>query len=1174
LIFVWLAVECPVRLLFQPVEEPKSPKSRRPRRKVFLAVLAGLLVAAYFLHGLLLERIVRSSLKSFGESHGLVVEADKIKARMGSPVVIERLRIRAEDAATSRTAAQIERMEFAMNWPTAMFGKNARLVRLAALEDARLVLDLRSGIEPKETAPMLRMDDSSKKRQAKTRLWFFPIKVELSGIEAEVISDEGAFSISNINADFNEAAPGQFSASNMEIRFGGVRQVFAAQKGSTAWKNGEAFLADMTLRNGMTIENLSVQLARPGGVGVDANAAIFGGFLRGGAFFGEWRGEPGVDAAVWASGFNFAEVAKFLGLEKSAGGSLREGRFTFRGNPDRPLDAESSLRISAENFRWGERGWETLEAGVSLINRRLSLGELQLKQKENFVSANGEIALGGDWKDVAASPFLLNVSASIQEMSSLGELFGPPFDELVGRMSFSAALNGRSRKVDGFLAVETSGMEIRGRKIESGKLDVLFARGEAKVERLEVWSQGDYLRGQGEVAMESPHTYSGQLQGRVKDLSGYAWLPDNPLPITEGGTQFRWSGDGTRQAHSGAFNVSVNQLVTDWSPEGITGRFSGTYSPGNIYFGGFELEKGPATIHLKATLAESGVRLDDFTFLQSKKELASGEFFLPVDPYKLAQGGGLAGSILPDKFVHARLETRGDIAVRELVALFGHQAPLRGLVRGGLTVSGKPSALEIAGGLQGRGMQFEGSTAPPMDVRLDASASAGIARVNGALTPKGFPVMGLQAEFPFGLGVGTDGSAYLINPNGELKGAVDIPRTELALLQPFLPGISSLSGELSGTTAISGSLSAPRFTGRLGVRDASVTFSPVLAPLEKLQADVQLSGDQIVLQSATAEMGAGPLKLSGSVAFTDFTNPKYQFTMEGSQILLHRSTDLRLRSDISLNVEGSNEGGKVTGGFRLVDGRLFKRLEITPFIAPTPAQSARPFVAPVVSGLVPAPFDAWTLNVGISNATPFSIVGNVASGEIQPELQLGGTLGNPTLSGQIRLANARAFLPFTSMDIPDGLIRFDASNPWMPILDIRGFAEVLDYDIRLHATGPLSEGRLGLRSDPPLPQESIILLLTTGLAPGFHAGAGFGQAAAGQGGMLLLRTLLRQFDLRGIDTESLLNRLQVSAVPPALPGRSSGLRARLKLTESVSLMSEQDDLGFYNVGATYRFRFR
>jgi hypothetical protein len=144
----------------------------------------------------------------------------------------------------------------------------------------------------------------------------------------------------------------------------------------------------------------------------------------------------------------------------------------------------------------------------------------------------------------------------------------------------------------------------------------------------------------------------------------------------------------------------------------------------------------------------------------------------------------------------------------------------------------------------------------------------------------------------------------------------------------------------------------------------------------------------------------------------------------------------------------------------------------------------------------------------------------------------------------------------------------------MPILDIRGFAEALDFDIRLHATGPLSEGQLTLRSDPPLSQEAIILLLTTGIAPGIHAGAGFGEAAVGQGGMLLLRTLLRQFDIRGLDTESLLNRLQVSAVPPKLPGESSRLRARLQIWRGLSVMTEQDELGFYNIGATYRFRFR
>ena len=160
------------------------------------------------------------------------------------------------------------------------------------------------------------------------------------------------------------------------------------------------------------------------------------------------------------------------------------------------------------------------------------------------------------------------------------------------------------------------------------------------------------------------------------------------------------------------------------------------------------------------------------------------------------------------------------------------------------------------------------------------------------------------------------------------------------------------------------------------------------------------------------------------------------------------------------------------------------------------------------------------------------------------------------------------------MNVDNGFIDFIESDPWMPQLDIRASAQALDYDVQALAFGPLNERHLILRSDPPLSQESLILLLTAGLPPGVFAGAGFGEAAVGQGGLLLLRAFVRQFDTQKVDLDSLVNRLQISSVPPELQGRRATLRGRFRLWQGLSLMSERDSFGFYNAGATYSLRFR
>ena len=87
-------------------------------------------------------------------------------------------------------------------------------------------------------------------------------------------------------------------------------------------------------------------------------------------------------------------------------------------------------------------------------------------------------------------------------------------------------------------------------------------------------------------------------------------------------------------------------------------------------------------------------------------------------------------------------------------------------------------------------------------------------------------------------------------------------------------------------------------------------------------------------------------------------------------------------------------------------------------------------------------------------------------------------------------------------------------------------------------------------------------------------GAGFGEAAVGQGGLLMLRAFVRQFDSQKVDLDSLINRLEISSVPPEYQGGQATVRGRFRLWQGLSLMSERDSFGFDNAGATYRLRFR
>lgn len=1159
----------------QETQNPPPRPRKFPLRRLLVGVIL-VLVALWFVHPPVLARLLRYGLDKAAAAGGFQVDVDTLSVRIGRPIVLENLRLRALDAAESRTAADAGRITIGLNWPWQAFFGPKRLIRDVVVEDLRSVWDFRSEAMP-PPVPLPSLDAAEARAQAAGTLQLLPETMTVRRAGVEVLADDQLYFLENFSAHFSEQKASSFSADGGEIQAGPVRQTLGPLEGITAWKGGTLYLADWVLLEGIKVENFQLQLARPGGLALALEAAVYQGSLRMDASFGVEKGLPSVDAAISASNVDAAPVAALLGLEGQAEGMLREGRLTFRGVPDRLLDGQASLLLATDGFLWNKRGWETLEVAANLIHRRLVVNNFELRQKDNTLTGNGEVSLQENWQGLAKAPFLLNLSASLKDLKALSALVGPPFEEMSGRMSLSSSITGQDGRLDGFLSLEASQMTVREHPVESGRVEVTFVHNEAQVTQCEFWSGEDYLRGKGSVAVAAPHAYSGEIQGRLEDMAVYLNLmPASDVPTVYGGAvQVRWQGDGTVAAHSGAFQISLNDFLSEHTPSGLTGRFAGTYSPQNVHFSGLEVEQGALRFSTQATLAGSGVKLRDAVLRAGGRDVLDAELFLPINPFALLAGKSLKEAVLPEKEVYASVTTRGALGVRDLLRLAGNDLPAEGTIQLNLQGSGKPASLTLDGSLQGRGLALRQANQSTPVTQFDATLKAadGMASLNGTLTPRSLPALTLQAETPFGFLQTAEGDLRWMNPEGKLSARLQIPRTNLEIFRPFLPSVRQLTGTLAGEVVVGGTVGQPTVTGGLSLTGGRIQTSTRDPVIDNLNGRVKFDTTRAVIESFSGDIAAGPFALSGGVTFADFADPQYDLTLTGQKILLARDPGLRLRANVDLRASGNAAGGAVTGSVRLVDGRVYQRLEITPLLAPSPVDDAF-FVPPRFDGLVPAPFAGWTLDVAVKNETPFTLVGNLAAGEIIPNLRLTGTLGRPFPLGRIELKDARAFLPFTTMDIANGRIDFIESDPWMPQLDVRATTETLDYDIQAFAFGPINERRLILRSDPPLPQEALILLLTAGLPPGAYAGAGFGEAAVGQGGLLLLRAFTRQFEHRGVDVDSLINRLQISSVPPEYQGGRATLRGRFRLWQGLSLMTERDSFGFYNAGATYTLRFK
>ncbi len=1147
-------------------EKPKSVPSRRRFRNVWIPVILGTLLLLWLLHAAFLSWVFTRGLETWSSTNHLIFSAEKISVRLDGPVSLQGLKFRSTPGSGLATTVEIALVEWHWMGFSSIFSDSEKFIRDLQIKGLSGIWDLSSG-GPEGEFPL---------RLPLPRCLPRDISVDIPSLE--ILGKSEKWQIRDLAVKLSENSAGTMDASAFALHLDGYSKSLGPLHARTAWKNGTLWLADMELAPGITAENLSFDFLHSGGPAISLSASCFGGSLRSDLTIQSSGGM--VDMASWASNIPLDRMASLLAIPGEIGGKLNEGRFTFRGRPDRPADAEASLRLVADGFQWNKRGWELLEVGASLIHRRLVVTGFDLRQKENRVNFSGEISLAEGWSQISKSPFLVNFRADIHELGTLAGLLGGPLNEAGGRMTASGSVSGRPGELDGFLSLEASGMEFRSLPPSSLRLEAVFRKNEIDVAVCDLFSRKDTASLHGTVGIPAPHQYAAEIDARIADLAVYLapFHAPGAEQIYAGALDVKWQGDGNWKSHSGAFDLKLRDFVSGATPAGLTGKFAGTYSPQNLYFSRLEAENGPLRLGTQATIASSGITLKDVELKTNNTPLLEGAAFVPLDVFAVIGGKAWRAAIDPDREAYIRLVTPKDLSLRSLLDLAGQQAPLEGQLRMNVEAGGPPSSLSAKGDLTVRDLLWKlpGSPVPPSLLTMKFSAGNGTASVNGLLETKKFPPVTLEAHMPFGLIRNASGEWQWANPGGAFDARLDFPKTELAVFRSFLPKLQRLTGSVSGRLALSGTIGEPRTDGRMELKDGGFEFSPSTPAVKQTEAVLAFDGTHMRIEHFQGCLGTGTFQISGNVGLSTFSNPAWDLQIHGGKIPVVRNADVRLNANVDATLKGDNTAGTVQGSLRFVDSRIAKRLAITPVLLDAPEEATQAmFLPPFAPGSVPDPFSRWTLNLKIENETPLLIPGKITPGEIIPKITLQGTLDQPVPVGRITLNDVQVFLPSATLDIPEGRLDFLPDAPWIPFLDVRGKAQMPDIVVQAYAFGPLNEKKLILQSDPPVAREALILLLSTRItSEGKSYRIRPGEASAGQGGLFSQGPYETRSDLAGADSAPLMNVLQTQSIPLSSLSALTTLRGSVRLFENDDPGKERDGYGYFNAGASYLLNLR
>lgn len=667
-----------------------SPARNRSRPLLFLALFM-LAVAGAMGFPPSFRFLATLTLRLEAARHGLHLNIPKIEGSIFEPLQLDGVSLsgQSEPGSTLRLDANRVRLTFA--WKNLLFNRSATFWQELRIEGLTGGIDLPTAATGKMTG----------KASGQAPRLILPSVLDLQDATLAVRQGGDLVRFDHIAFRASDLEAGELRIGALAIKQPWLTTHFANLHGTIALQNSRLALADLKLGDTLVIQNASADLPEllRERLKMDFALAAFGGAIR-----GELRSAPrdqhlNFESIGTFSRISIAQLADFF--NEDADGAIKEGKFTFRGSPRDLPKATFSARFEATDFRWGKRQWNSLVLGATLINRRLMIPELQLKQAHNSLTLKGEMAIPSDtwWQD----DFDFTIAAKIGNLTELSALLGAEFANTAGQLTIDGAVRGQKQAFNGQLTVSGAHLSYRTAPLDKLEATLKIAGNELQITNAELAHGSDFLRGHGVVNILGEKRYWGEVKASVADLALYSAFLQPPITpeALAGGLVLDWSGDGTAMAHSGAFTAQLRKIrplvAAEAHPLDVDAE--GTYSPANIFFSKFVLSDSETKLSARLIADPQSITLQALRLTHEKETWLQGEAELPLNVWAVWQNPDSASwwNFESPCKIHLVAQKLG---LRETQLLSGKERSLRGEIDGSLATDGTLAKLTMNGAAQ------------------------------------------------------------------------------------------------------------------------------------------------------------------------------------------------------------------------------------------------------------------------------------------------------------------------------------------------------------------------------------------------------------------------------------------------------------------------------------------
>ena len=366
----------------------------------------------------------------------------------------------------------------------------------------------------------------------------------------------------------------------------------------------------------------------------------------------------------------------------------------------------------------------------------------------------------------------------------------------------------------------------------------------------------------------------------------------------------------------------------------------------------------------------------------------------------------------------------------------------------------------------------------------------------------GLPAAGLEASLTLKPGANSLDASAQMGPKGNLRlrgqigGTLPLApgtlamkaegRLDLGLLDPLLTADGrQATGQANLDATIAGTAATPKLDGRL--RLAGVSFRDWNSGLNltHIAGNLNLDGDRLRLEGLSGQAGSGTLTLSGDIGLLAPGLP-LNLSLVARNAEPIRFDWLKLKGDADLSLKGPAAGATLAGKihFDRIDIRLPDRLAAS---VPTlkvreEGVSRQPRALPPQQNATPAvPFQ---MDLDLSLAAPRNVYirGQGVDAELGGELQVGGNLDQPAITGGFNLIRGEYVLVGQTLRFSRGRIGLDGAAGLDPTLDLEARVTAAGSTAILGIKGTATAPRIVLSGEPELPQDEILSRLLFGVA--------------------------------------------------------------------------------------------